>query len=271
MNKLFYSAILFVTATATAQEEPTPDTTRMNMGKVEIIVVDHSKGDFEDMENDTIDAAPEEEEKKVLKGHWSGIDVGLNMLMTQDFQSDFEDYPYWETDIAKSSVWNFNLLEHKFKIYQNYIGITTGFGFNLNAYHFSNNYVINSNADTTFAVLDSVYKYSKNKLQANYFTIPLLLEFCTSNDDESTFYLAAGAVGGVRISSRSLMVNQVDGKKERVVRKDDFGINPFKLDAALRMGYGTWGVFANYSLIPLFEKDKTLELYPFTFGVTCNF
>ena len=63
MKKLIYSAILFVSATAVAQEEPKPDTTRMNMGKVEIIVVDHSKDDFEESENDTIDAAPTEDEK----------------------------------------------------------------------------------------------------------------------------------------------------------------------------------------------------------------
>jgi hypothetical protein len=252
-----------------AQEAPKSDTTKINMGKIEMILIDHS--DDKDWEYDTIDAAPTEEEKKIFKGHWSGIDVGINALMSAPFERNFENYPYWENDIAKSSVWNINLLEHKFKIFQNYIGITTGFGFNLNDFRFTDNYVINSTADTTFATMDTINDYSKNRLQSNYFTIPLLLEFCTSNDDENTFYLAAGVVGGVRLSSKTVMVTDIDGKKERIVRKDDFGINPFKLDAALRMGYGTWGVFANYSLIPLFQKDQTMDIYPMTFGVTCNF
>lgn len=269
MKHIFYTCIVMGSFIANSQETPKSDTTKINMGKIEMILVDHS--DDEEWEYDTIDAAPTEEEKKIFKGHWSGMDVGFNTLMNAPFERNFENYPYWENDIAKSSVWNFNLLEHKFKIYQNYIGITTGFGFNLNAFHFTDNYVINSSNDTTFAILDTINDYSKNRLQANYFTIPLLLEFCTSNDDESTFYLAAGVVGGVRLSSKTVMVTDVDGKKERIVTKDDFGINPFKLDAALRMGYGTWGIFANYSLIPLFQKDQTMEVFPMNFGVTCNF
>jgi hypothetical protein len=240
------------------------------MGKMEIILIDHSKeSDYEKI--DTVDAAPDDNEKKIYKGHWAGIDVGVNMLMDQNFQRNFEDYPYWETDISKSYVWNMNILEHKFRIYKNYVGITTGFGFNLNAFHFSNNYIINNSTDTTYAVLDSVYSYSKNKLQVNYFTVPLLLEFCTNENDDKTFYLAAGVVGGIRLSSKSVIVKENEGVKERLVRKDDFGINPFKLDATLRMGYGTFGVCASYNLIPLFEKDRTIELYPFSIGVTCNF
>jgi hypothetical protein len=270
MKQTLYTCFALYAFSTFAQETPKSDTTTINMGKMEMILVDHSED--ENYTYDTIDAAPTEEEKKIFKGHWSGIDVGFfNSLMNEDFQRNFESYPYWENDITKSSVWNLNVMEHKFKIYQNYIGITTGFGFNLNAYHFTDNYILNSNADTTFAVMDTVLEYSKNRLQANYFTIPLLLEFCTSNNDENTFYLAAGVVGGVRLSAKTVTVTKIDGQKERVIRKDDFGLNPFKLDAALRMGYGTWGVFANYSLIPLFEKEKTIDVYPFTFGVTCNF
>jgi hypothetical protein len=270
MTAKTYTLAVLLSSTGLFAQETTPDTTRVNMGKMEILLVDHSS-ETEEAEVDTIDASPDENEKKVFKGHWSGIDVGINMVMDEKFERNFENYPYWETDITKSSVWNFNILEHKFKIYKNYIGITTGFGFNLNAFHFTENYMIKSNSDSTFAKLDTVYNYAKNKLQANYFTVPLLLEFCSSNNDDNTFYLAAGVVGGVRISSKSVTVTEIEGKKERLVRKDGFGINPFKLDAALRMGYGTWGFFANYSLIPFFEKGKTLELYPLTCGVTCNF
>jgi hypothetical protein len=43
------------------------------------------------------------------------------------------------------------------------------------------------------------------------------------------------------------------------------------LDAAMRMGYGNWGAFATYSLLPLFETSKTTEVFPLTFGLSINF
>jgi len=39
----------------------------------------------------------------------------------------------------------------------------------------------------------------------------------------------------------------------------------------VRMGYGQWGAFANYSLIPLFDTKKTAEAQALTFGLTLNF
>jgi hypothetical protein len=37
------------------------------------------------------------------------------------------------------------------------------------------------------------------------------------------------------------------------------------------MGYGSWGAFASYSLMPLFDAGKTTEVYPLTFGLSLNF
>jgi hypothetical protein len=36
------------------------------------------------------------------------------------------------------------------------------------------------------------------------------------------------------------------------------------------MGYGAIGLFANYNLTPLFQKDKTVAVYPFSAGFTFN-
>jgi type II secretory pathway component PulF len=60
------------------KEETKRDTTRMNMGKVEIILIDHS----DEAEMDTIDAAPgDSKEDKEFEAHWAGLDMGFLMLM----------------------------------------------------------------------------------------------------------------------------------------------------------------------------------------------
>ena len=101
--------------------------------------------------------------------------------------------------------------------------------------------------------------------------MPLLLEFNTNADPDKSFYLAAGVIGGVRLASNVKRKGDYDGKEFREESKGKFGLNPFKLDGTVRLGYSNWGAFASYSLLPLFDTGKTVEVYPLTFGLSMNF
>ena len=268
MKHLFYLLSLLTISSVYSQEEIKKDTTRLNIGKVEVILVDHSEAEAS-AEIDTIDAAPTEKEKELFEAHWAGIDMGFTSLMNASFDNTFADYKYWENDPAKSMTWNLNLWEHKFSLYKEYIGITTGLGFSFTQIAFKDNYMLVATSDTLMAVIPiaETQDYTKNKLKATYLTVPVLIEFCTNEDADKSFYLAAGVVGGVRISSR--YKRSIEDNKD--IQKGTYALNSFKLDAAMRMGYGNWGAFATYSLMPLFETSKTIEIYPLTFGLTMNF
>ncbi|OYT17212.1 MAG: hypothetical protein B7C24_03720 [Bacteroidetes bacterium 4572_77] len=47
----------------------------------------------------------------------------------------------------------------------------------------------------------------------------------------------------------------------------DFYIQPFKVDASLRIGWGWVNMYANLSLTEMFSKNKGPKLYPFTIGI----
>ena len=251
------------------EEEKKADTTRINLGGTELIIID-KKGGSEEVTEIDIDEEDPIEKEPGRNAHWAGVDFGFSVLLNDQMQGKFPNNPYWQNDAAKSQTWNLNLLEHKFKIAQNYVGITTGLGFSFTSLAFRDNYLLQSNADTLYAINDSLV-YSKNKLKASYLTVPLLLEFNTSNDEDKAFYLAAGVVGGVRIGSKVKRVGEIDGRDFKEKIKGTYGLSSFKVDAALRMGYANWGVFANYSLMPLFDTEKTVEVYPLTFGLSYNF
>ena len=102
-------------------------------------------------------------------------------------------------------------------------------------------------------------------------TVPLLLDICSVKKGGDGFYLAAGVVGGVRISSRIKRIGELDGKEFRQEEKGVYGLNAFRLDATIRTGYDNWGAFASYNLMPLFETSKTVAVYPLTVGLTLNF
>jgi hypothetical protein len=242
-----------------------PDTTRIRIGDKEIIIIGEDT-EFED----EFEEGDEPKDNK-SEAHWAGLDFGFSMLMNNNFEPSFPNYPYWENDAARSQVWNLNILEHKFNIAREYFGITTGLGFSFTSVAFRDNYLLQHSADTVFAAIDSTFQYSKNKLKASYLTVPLLLEFNTNADASKSFYLATGVVGGVRIASKLKRKGEFEGKEFTQKEKGTYGLNSFKLDATARLGYGDWGAFVNYSLLPLFESQKTTELYPLTFGLSLNF
>ncbi|MES2798511.1 MAG: outer membrane beta-barrel protein [Bacteroidota bacterium] len=262
-----------------AQNDSLPaDTNRIDLGKVEIIIIDHR----EIVKVDSSMVLKEGEEpkdghkKKSMKdwmtrpqAHWAGLEMGFGINMNSDFGTDFQNNQYWENDPAESMQWNWNILEHKFKIYKNYVGITTGLGFNFNQMAFKDNYVLQVNADTLFAVVDTAQTYTKNKLRSNYLTIPLLLEL--GGKKGNGFYFATGVIGGIRLSSKIKRQGEIDGKNFREDERGVYGLNPFKLDATVRLGYSWFGLYANYSLVPVFDKDKTVAVHPLTFGLTANF
>lgn len=255
------------------QGEGEPDTTRVNVGNREVLIITRGGEEDFDLDFDEDEDGDEDKSRKSKKSeaHWAGVDFGFSMLMNENFNTDFPNHPYWKNDAARSQVWNLNIMEHKFNFGTPYVGLTTGLGFSFTSVAFRDNYLLTSTADTLFATVDSLNTYSKNKLKASYLTVPLLLEFNTNANSSKSFYIAAGVVGGVRLTSKVKRKGEFDGKEFEQKLKGTYGLNSFKLDAAARIGYGDWGVFANYSLLPLFENGKTAEVYPLTFGLSLNF
>ncbi|MBI2257285.1 MAG: outer membrane beta-barrel protein [Flavobacteriia bacterium] len=245
-----------ISLTTLAQEEKKDsDTTRIKLSKREIIIVD----------KDTIDASGDWSDKH--DGRWDGIDFGPTILLNGSGGSSFPLDPQWENDPAKSFYWNLNFFDHRFQVYKHVFGITTGLGVNFTQIGIRNNKILLENSDSLWVVSDTINNYKKNKLRATYLQVPLLFEFNTNSDEDKAFYFAVGAIGGVRVGSA--LIQKIDSDKIKV--KGDYALNPFKLDATFRMGYGDWGLFANYALLPLFETSKTSVVYPFTFGASLNF
>ena len=253
-----------------AQNEAKSDTARFPLGEVEILVV--SKPDTtNDTSNDSLKNVIEEPKKPSKNDltHWGGLDLGMNFLVNSDNKMKYPANDEWiELDQAHSLSWRFNLLEQKIRIAKDYAGIITGVSLVYNSYSFDKNVALFSNADSTFAVLDTVAQYSKNKLRATYLQVPLMVEFNTSEDPERTFHIAAGIIGGWKIGSLYKQRFDTDGKEYKVKVSDDYNLSPLTLDATARIGYRNLTLFATYGLTSLFKDDKGPEVYPVTVGLS---
>lgn len=239
-------------------EEEIVDTTRINFGNKSVVIFDSES---------EVKSDDESCKEKRSKGHWAGFEMGFTVLTDGNFGTDFGANKYWETDPAKSATWNFNLFQHKFNIAKHKFGITTGLGFQFSSIGFKDNYRLNYTPDTLNAFIDTLNTFKKNKLNAWYLSVPLILEFNTKAKSDKSFYFGVGVIGSVRIASSTKMKTN-DGVK--TVDRSKFGLNPFKVDGTFRFGYGHFGLFVNYDLLPLFDTARTVPVHPLTFGLSLN-
>ncbi len=245
------------------------------------------------MENFNMSEFPFCKNKNKYNGHWAGFDFGINGYVTPAFDMNFNpDYPYMNMNTARSLMVNINPFELNVNLFRNKIGFTTGLGFQVSNYFFTDNFVLiqDSTALTAYKVQDaqgSPVTLETNKLVASYLNLPLFLEFQTNQYRRlNSFHITLGVIAGVRIGSYtkqkyneeggSYYLVDTDGNKvaaysvdkEKVHDRGPYHLSPFKLDAALRVGWSHLNLFATYSLTKMFQKDQGPELYPYTVGIS---
>jgi hypothetical protein len=201
--------------------------------------------------------------------NWAGVELNLNGLIGENGSTSLpatSDYMSIDYGI-KSMSWNLNLAQKNFHIYKNYVNLVTGIGFGFNSYQFKNPIRLRADSSFTYYTTDSLVTFHKNKLKTSYLQVPLMLEFNTSKNSDRSFHIAAGVIGGYKLGSKTFRTYEFEGYQIEEKRKDDYNINPFKLDATVRIGYGAFTLFGTYGLTPLFENNKGPKVTAFTAGV----
>lgn len=250
------------------------DTTRIKIGNRKIIILEDEEKKVESNEYPDPDRKNKKEKKvkvpkQEAKSIWSGVEFGVNgYLNNKNSLLIPKPYEGLELNYSKSFYWNINPFEKNIKLYKEYVSLTTGLGFEFNRYSFANRFQMVNVPDTLLSVNTGI-NYSKNVLRANYVTVPLFLEFNTSSNPKRSFHIAPGIVGAYKLGSARLKQHYtLDGVEHETISYGNYYVNPFKVSAALRVGYGKLNLSASYSLNELFSKNKTLGLAPFTIGLT---
>jgi hypothetical protein len=205
-----------------------------------------------------------------IYAHWSGLDIGVGMVVNSSFGTSFPNQQFLETDPASSWTFNINLFEHYFPIAKHNFGFVSGIGFNASHFGFkrNNNVQFDYFNDTITAFQDTIWNYSRNRLRAGYLQVPVLFQINTSADYTKNFHIAFGLLAGVRLGSDLKRKSTTNGERYTYSERGSFFLNPFKLDGTLRIGYRNWGAFASYNFIPLFDKNITDRAHVLSFGLS---
>jgi hypothetical protein len=214
----------------------------------------------------------EGEGRKFGNGHYAGFDVYFSQFANEMGDVTFDQNPYWEINQMKSFGFNYNMFDLKFPIAGKQLGITTGLGFGYQGYSFRNNYVLAHTADTIFAVQDTVFNFTKNKLQVGTISIPLLLDYSFDKNFEKSYFIAVGVIGTYNYGTKQSVTGTYANGDEFVNSTiSAFNMNRWTLDATTRIGYGHFGMFISYQLNSMFKTGHTVAVYPFRIGFNILF
>ena len=167
------------------------------------------------------------------------------------------------------NIWFFmqrmNLIKH-------YVNLKYGLGLELNNYRFTSNVTFDKGGanpynpsqiiPNAFVFRDSV-NFSKNKLAADYVTVPLMLNFRTNpNYSDKGISLSAGVSMGYLYSSRNKQKSDARGKQKN---HGDFDLDQWKFSYVGELGLGPVHLYGSYSPKSIFKND--LNFTPYTIGL----
>jgi hypothetical protein len=167
------------------------------------------------------------------------------------------------------NIWFFmqrmNLIKH-------YVNLKYGLGLELNNYRFKNNISFNEgginpfnpsqNIPHPFVFKDTV-NFSKDKLAADYVTIPLMLNFRTNpNYSDKGISISAGVSMGYLYSSRNKQKSDARGKERN---RGDYDLQQWKFSYVGELGLGPVHLYGSYSPKSIFKND--LNFTPYTIGL----
>ncbi len=228
----------------------------------------------EDVVSDWVDDALETDKKpgRDFKGHWAGFEFGLNNYVDKDFslnrtlENEF-------MDINSGRSWNVNLnfAQYSVGFGTDRVGIITGMGIEWNNYHFNDtNSIQKMNGEIVAKPIPD--NTTKNRLQATYLTIPLLIEAqFLGKERDDRFYLGGGIIGGVKLFSNTKIKYVDNGVKQKEKVKNDYYLAPLRYGFTVRAGYKAIKLYVNYYPTPLFLADRGPELYPVAAGLVLSF
>jgi hypothetical protein len=164
----------------------------------------------------------------------------------------------------KSVDVNIWLFMQRLNVVKHVVNLKYGLGVELNNYRYQDNitYTTNPNTQATVVVQDSIL-YSKNKLAADYVTVPLMINFNFTPQLKEGFGISVGISAGYLYSSRQKTVSGEFGKHKTF---DDFDLNPWKLSWIAEAQLGPVILYGSLATKSMYN-NQGLDQTPYTFGI----
>jgi hypothetical protein len=269
MGACFQAGFAQEDSTKTAQEVDT-----IRVGSIIIIKKGGDKSEYDVYKDKGYDYNKKYYRKSNITTNWLIFDIGYSGFSdktdyggaeAQAFLQNPNGTPLNSGDfsIKGLGISNFNLwfFMQKLNLHKHVVNLKYGFGIENTNYYYKTplTYV---DGGTVYVKRDDVL-FSKNKIAADYFTAPLMLNFCTNPDSRNGgLQLSIGVSGGILYSARQKQKSDERGKQKQ---KTDFNLDRWKAAWVAEVGLGPVKFYGSYSINPLHKYG--VEQYPWMAGI----
>lgn len=174
---------------------------------------------------------------------------------------------WFDTKNGKSKNVNVWIFMQKLNVASHVLNLKYGLGLELNNYHFERPIRFDSDPpavpNAPVVSLDGTQgrTYKKNKLAADYLTVPMMLNFDFTPKRRRSFGFSAGISLGYLYSARNKTITSDEGKKKA---KDDFDLERWKLSYIAELSLGPVRFYGSYASKSMFERG--IDITPYNFG-----
>jgi hypothetical protein len=202
--------------------------------------------------------------------NWLIVDLGFNNFNDQTnygsaaAQAFAPGFTSQNMDLNTSKSVNVNIwiFMQKLNLAKHYVNLKWGLGLELNNYRFEDKRVKISENPTMFTLNPDWSNLVKNKLAADYVTVPLMLNFDFTPSRRRGFGLSAGVSVGYLYSARQ-KIKTSDGRKEKFY--DNFDLQPWKLSYVGEVNLGILHLYGSYATRSIWKRG--FDMTPYNVGI----
>jgi hypothetical protein len=267
MRKFYVALAMICTGFATqaqtdSTKTPAADTIRIGS----MIIIKKGDGKYD---NGEVKINRRTKKNENVSTNWFIVDLGFSNF------SDKTNYSALQTSMpginedwfnlrnGKSTNVNIWIFMQRLNMIEHVVNLKYGMGLELNNYRYTEKLRYDKNTSKFYLDAAADNNYTKNKLAADYLTIPLMLNFnfTPKNDNSKSFGFSAGVSGGYLYSSRQKTITSKEGKEKL---HDDFDLQPFKLSYIAELQLGPIKLYGSVASKNMFKKN--LDQTPFNIG-----
>jgi len=163
---------------------------------------------------------------------------------------------------GKSSNFNLWFFMQKLNITKHVLNLKYGLGLEMYNFRYDQNISFRDNPAPNVH-LDNI-SFSKNKLFAEYLTVPLMLNVNTTPHRKNGFSFSLGASAGYLIDSRN---KQISGERGKQKYHGSFDLQPWRVATITELGLGPVRLYGSYSLNALHQASTGLDQFPYAVGL----
>ena len=209
-----------------------------------------------------------DKENENVTTNWSILDIGYSGFNDQTNYSSLEAQAFapgstedwFDLRGGKSRNVNFWFFMQRLNVIKHVVNLKYGLGLELNNYFFDDERIRFQKNPTLITMDNNLKDAKKNKLAADYLTVPMMLNFNFTPNRKNGFGFSGGISAGYLYSARQK--TKMGGDKDKV--RNDFDLKQWKLSYIGELNLGPVKLYGSYAFETMW--DKGLDQTPYNVG-----